>query len=218
VPRLERMEAGSPARRAVAEAMVLAGEVAARTCLEAGLPAIYRRQAPPTDLAGVRRERISDPVQVRRVRRRMLRAEVGTTAGRHAGLGLDAYVQVTSALRRFQDLATQRQIAAHLAGRKPPCDKDAMQRIAAATERAEADARRAERAVNDYWILRYLAAEPDREVEAIVVETEPRPIVQLVETLWEQHVPSIAGATLGEHVWLRIERVNPRAGLLTLRE
>jgi exoribonuclease-2 len=218
VPCLERLEPGSAARRAVTEAMVLAGEIAARTCLDARVPAIYRRQAPLADSSGIPRERIVDPVLIRRVRRRMLRAEVGTSPGRHTGLGLDAYAQVTSALRRFQDLATQRQLAALIEGRDPPYGPEAMQRIAGATERAELEARRAERTVNDYWTLRYLAQQEGQEVEAIVVDTEPRPIAQLVETLWEQPVNSLAGIGLGERVRLRIERVNPRAGLVVLRK
>ena len=44
-PQLERLEADSPSRRAVSEAMILTGEVAARFCIEARMPAIYRRQA-----------------------------------------------------------------------------------------------------------------------------------------------------------------------------
>ncbi len=215
--RIERIEPGSPSRRAVAEAMVLAGEVVAATCQRAGLPAIYRRQAPPADATDLPARRIDDPILVRQVRRRMLRAEVGTAPGRHAGLGLEAYVQVTSALRRYQDLATQRQIAAHVAGAKLPYDREAMLRLAAATERAEAEARRAERTVNDYWILRYLASRLGQQVEALVVDLDPRPIVQLVETLWEQAVAGLGGVAVGDRVPLRIERVNPRAGVLVLR-
>jgi hypothetical protein len=50
-----------------------------------------------------------------------------------------------------------------------------------------------------------------------VVETEPRPVVQLVESQREQPMPSLAGVEAGRTVRLRIERVNPRAGLLVLR-
>jgi exoribonuclease-2 len=120
-------------------------------------------------------------------------------------------------LRRFQDLATHRQIAAHLAGESLPYDADALQRIAATTEQAEIDARRAERAAEEYWLLRYLERSSGEIVEALVVETEPRPVVQLAETLREQPMPSLAGVEPGQRVDLRVERVNPRAGLLVLR-
>ena len=146
VPALERLPADSPSRRLVAEAMVQAGAAAARFCLERGVPAIYRRQAPPTGAIPEGSQPITDPVRVRQVRRLLRRAEVGIQPGAHAGLGLPAYAQATSPLRRYQDLATNRQIAAVLAAGVPAHDPLALQRIAATTERAEAEGRRAERA------------------------------------------------------------------------
>jgi exoribonuclease-2 len=214
---LERIEASSVSRRIVSEAMILAGEIAARQCREAELPAIYRRQAAPATAVETPADGAADPVTARRLRRSMSRAETGLRPGPHHGLGLEAYVQITSPLRRFQDLATHRQIAAHLAGESLPYDADALQRIAATTEQAEIDARRAERAAEEYWLLRYLERSSGEIVEALVVETEPRPVVQLAETLREQPMPSLAGVEPGQRVDLRVERVNPRAGLLVLR-
>ena len=110
-----------------------------------------------------------------------------------------------------------RQLAAHLAGLSPPYDVEAMQRIAATTDRADADARRAERAAEQYWRLRYLERRTGEEVEAVVVDTEPRTVVQLIETLHEQPLPALTGVEAGTPVTLRIEHVNPRAGRLVLR-
>jgi exoribonuclease-2 len=197
--------------------MILAGALCARIAAEAGVPAIYRRQAPPTAPVDPLPPGAHDPVLVRRVRRLLPRGESALVPARHHGLGLDAYAQVTSPLRRYQDLATQRQIHAVLAGASPPYDLGAMQRIAATTERAEADARRAERAADAYWTLRYLEQRVGAVVDAVVVDVVPRTFVQLTETLWEQPVPSVAGVAPGEAVRLRIVRVNPRAGLLSLQ-
>jgi exoribonuclease-2 len=154
---------------------------------------------------------------VRAVRRSLKRAEISLQPGGHASLALDAYAQVTSPLRRFQDLATHRQIAARLAGEAPPYDAESLQRVAATTERAEADARKAERARSEFWMLRYLEGRTGELLEATVVETRPRTVVQLDETLWEQPLPSVKGVDPGEPLRLRVERVNPRAGLLVLR-
>jgi exoribonuclease-2 len=184
--------------------------------LEARLAVIYRRQAPP--LAPAEPGIVArDPLTVRRVLRGLRRAEPALEPAPHSSLGLPAYVQVTSPLRRYQDLATHRQIVAHLAGAGPAHDLDAMQRILATTEQAELDARRAERSADEYWTLRYLETQVGSDVEALVTETEPRPIVQLVDTLREQPLPSLSGAAPGDRVRLRVERVNPRAGLLVLR-
>jgi len=147
----------------------------------------------------------------------MRRAEVGLEPGPHAGLGLDAYAQTSSPLRRYQDLAIHRQILAHLRG-EPLCyDTDTMRRIAATTERAEADARRAEEAANEYWLLRYLERSVGETIGATVVASDPRPIVQLDETLREQPVRGLAGVELGERLRVSVVRVEPRAGVLSLR-
>lgn len=214
---LERLPAVSPARDLVMEAMILAGEVAARFCQEAGLPVIFRRQAASERATDLLAEGGHELVVARRLLRSMRRAEASLEPAPHSSLGLSAYVQVTSPIRRFQDLTTHRQIIAHLRGQAPAHDRDAMKRILATTERADADARRAERKADEYWLLRYLEGQLGQEVEAVVVELEPRAVVQLVETLLEQPVPGLAGAQLGQRLRLRIERINPRAGVLGLR-
>jgi len=216
-PVLHRIAAESPSRIAVTEAMILTGAIAARCCLEAGLSAIYRRQAAPSEPPRLPEDGVWDAVTVRRVRRGMRRAETGLEPGPHAGLGLEAYVQASSPLRRYQDLAVHRQLRSHLRGRPPCYDSDAMRRIAATTERIEADARRAEETADDYWLLRYLERRVGETVEASVVDVDPRPVVQLDETLREQHVKGLVGVVPGQRVRLTVVRVEPRAGLLSLR-
>jgi exoribonuclease R len=92
-----------------------------------------------------------------------------------------------------------------------------MRRVAATTERAEADARRAEAAADEYWLLRYLERYVGETLAATVVESEPRPIVQLDETLREQPVRGLAGVEPGQQLVVNVVRVEPRAGVLSLR-
>ena len=61
---LDRMERDSTSRRLVTETMVLAGELAARFCIERGLPAIYRRQPPPEQAEEIRGITVDDPVRI----------------------------------------------------------------------------------------------------------------------------------------------------------
>ncbi len=214
-PRLERMPKDSPSRIAVMEAMILSGELAARFGRDAGVPLIFRRQAIAADTS-LPPQPVSDPAEVRRVRRMLKRADVGLEPGAHESLGLAAYAQASSPIRRYQDLANQRQIRAAVLGQRPVHDREAMQRILATTERAEADARRAERAAREYWLLKFLESQVGREIGAQVIGLEPRPTVLLDETLLEQPLPGLAGAEPGQRLRLRVERVNPRAGLLKL--
>ena len=213
---LERRDTGTPAHRLVSEAMVLAGDLAARYCSERGIPAIYRRQAPPDGRIPGSGEAITDPRQVRAVRRMLRRGEAGLQPGRHAALGLDAYLQATSPLRRFQDLAAHRQILAALRGERAPYDAAGMQRVAASTERAESDARRAERSRDRYWLLKWFAQRTGATLAGLVVEVHPRPVVLLDETCTEEVVPGLA-AEVGERVEVRVIRANARADLLVLR-
>jgi len=216
-PRLERQPTASPARRIVSEAMILAGDVAARFSVDAEIPMIFRRQAAPEKPLSIPEGEALDPVTVRNLRRSLRRAEASLRPGPHFGLGLKAYTQITSPLRRYQDLVGHRQILAVLAGEEPPHTREQMQRIMAATDGAEREARRAERECADYWVLRYLEGHTGDLVEAWVVAVTPRPIVQLVETLWEQPMPALTGVEPGSTITVRVERVNPRAGLLVLR-
>ncbi len=214
-PRLERMPKDSSSRIAVMEAMILSGELAARFGRDAGIPVIYRRQAIAANTS-LPPQPVSDPSMVRTVRRMLKRADVGLEPGAHESLGLAAYAQASSPIRRYQDLANQRQIRAAALGQPPVHDREAMQRILATTERAEADARRAERAAREYWLLKFLEPQVGREIGAQVIGLEPRPKVLLDETLLEQPLPGLAGAEPGQRLRLRVERVNPRAGLLKL--
>lgn len=159
-----------------------------------------------------------DPLAAARaLRRGMRRGETSLAPGRHHGLGLPAYAQATSPLRRYPDLANHRQIGAALRGEPLPYGEEALHGIAAAAERAEAEGRRAERAQDRYWLLRWLQERAPAEVEAVVVEIEPRPVLVLVETLLEEPAPWLSGAGLGDRVRLRVERVNPRADRIVLR-
>jgi exoribonuclease-2 len=214
---LERSDPFSPGHRVVSEAMVLAGALGARFCIERGLPAIYRRQAAPERALPSSARGEVDYVAARALRRSMRKGEVSLEPGPHAALGLPAYAQVTSPLRRYQDLAVHRQLARALQGEPPEYDAESLQRIAATTEAADGDGRRAERASDRYWLLRYLGQQEGEPVEAIVVEVVPRPVVLLLETLLEVPQSGLAGVELGERLVLRVERVNPRADLLALR-
>lgn len=247
-PRFRIRDRDAPSQVAVAESMILAGDLAARRLVEAGVEAIYRWQAEPLDLpdapssdappdasadaapdvtdaesgvaggpGGPAGSGGHDPVGAHETRRRLRRAETSLRPRRHASLALDAYVQVTSPLRRYQDLAMQRQLLAAVERGSARYDREALQAIAATTDLAERRARRAEREARDYWTLRWLAARTGEELEATVLAVEPRVRVLLDGCLWQRDVPGLTGATPGERVRLRVARVLPRAGLLHLQ-
>lgn len=116
----------SAARAMVAEAMILVGAVVAALGREHGLALPYRSQ-PPADLPAAEELARLEPGPVRHaaLKRCLSRGHMGVTPAAHFSLGLEAYVQATSPIRRYGDLLVQRQLEAHLQG-QPPLDAGAM--------------------------------------------------------------------------------------------
>ena len=81
------------------------------------------------------------------------------TPGLHSGLGLSAYTQVSSPIRRYADLVTQRQFNALLQDAPIPHTPDELLRVIAAAEAAESEIRSLEERSTSYWLLKYLARE-----------------------------------------------------------
>jgi len=223
--RLVRVDQERPARRLVAEMMVLAGRTVAERAIAERVPVLFRRQASPDEPVVPPPLVPYDPVAVRKARRAMRRSDVSPLPGPHAALGLAAYAQATSPLRRYQDLVTHRQLRALVAGAPPPYSVEDLQRIAAAYEERERASRLAERGSRDYWLLKWIeagvaAAAPGRcVVDGIVTSAEARRTdVELSETLLAANVAARPGHAPGQALRLEVERVSARAGVLNLRE
>ena len=110
----------SPARLLVSEAMLLMGAVIADfgRCHELPLP--YRSQPAaelpsPSELDSVP----EGPARDAAIKRCLSRGVQGTRPMPHFSLGLQAYVQATSPIRRYADLLAHRQILAVLGGEQP---------------------------------------------------------------------------------------------------
>lgn len=103
----------SPSRLLVAEAMILAGAAVAAYGREQGLALPYRSQLPAalppeSELNGLP----AGPVRHAAIKRCLSRGHTGTEPSGHFSLGLPAYVQATSPIRRYADLVVQRQLLA----------------------------------------------------------------------------------------------------------
>ena len=151
-------------RALVREAMLMAGEAVAQYALDKGIPLPYTTQAPPdTD------ERPEDLAGMFALLRRMNRSGYSSRPGRHAGLGLERYVQATSPLRRYLDLVVHQQLRATMQGDRLLQTQELMERIGAA-EAVAGSVSRAERMAEEHWTLVYLLQHPDWRGEAILVD------------------------------------------------
>jgi len=116
----------SSSRLMVAEAMILAGAVIGAHGRHSGLALPFRsQQASELPAASDLDALPPGPVRHAAIKRCLNRGHMGVSAAAHFSLGLDAYVQATSPIRRYGDLLVQRQLAAQLAGAMP-LDADAL--------------------------------------------------------------------------------------------
>lgn len=151
-------------RELVTEAMLMAGEAVAGYALERGIPIPFTTQDPPET-----GERPSDLAGMYGLRRQLKPSQQTGVPGPHAGLGLDAYVQATSPLRRYLDLVVHQQLRGHLRGEELLAVHDLVERIGAASA-AAGSVRRAERLARRHWTLVYLAQRPGWCGEGVLVE------------------------------------------------
>ena len=167
-------------RRMVAEFMILCNSLMAEFCRREKLPAAYRSQTLP-ELGDLMAEVPEGPLRRYLIIRRLPPADLDIIPAAHGGLGVDAYIQGTSPLRRYPDLVMQRQISHFLATGQPLYSPEA---IASVAQRADVQLRELARLEEDrrrYWFLKFLKQSlSDREenddsglYEAVALENRP---------------------------------------------
>ena len=167
----------------VREAMLIAGEAVAGYALREGIPFAFSTQeatqipALPDGLAGMYA-----------LRRFMKRGQLKSLPDRHAGMGLDMYTQVTSPLRRYQDLIVHQQLRAHIQGHNLLTSQEMLQRLGAA-EAVTSNMRQVERLSNLHWTMVYLSETPQWHGEGVIVETDgPRSTALIPNIGLETHL------------------------------
>jgi exoribonuclease-2 len=171
-------------RMLVTEAMVMAGEAAARFALERGLPFPFTTQDP----ADAVDRRPAGLAAMYALRRTLRPRQYSSQPGPHGGLGLEVYAQVTSPLRRYLDLVAHQQLRACLRGGDPLEAQAIIERVGAA-EAAAVGVRRAERLSREHWTLVYLQQHPGWRGEGVLVEKRmPRGAVLICELALEARV------------------------------
>lgn len=153
-------------RSLVENMMVLTGEATAQYAARHGIPLPYATQDPPD----------SDDLPeggtfaaMYALRRTMKRGQYRSGPAPHSGLGLPAYVQVTSPLRRYLDLVVHQQLRRHLAG-QPPLDTAAILTRIGEVEELLAAARQAENRSTRHWTLAHLARQPGWRGTAVLLD------------------------------------------------
>lgn len=210
------LDGQSPARRMISELMILANRLMAEFAISHDIQMIYRCQAPPEDR--VESMTAYDPVVFDREVRKLRPSRCSTQPGPHSGLGLDAYTQITSPLRRYTDLVAQRQIYAFRKGSALPyTDRDLFQIITAA-ESAAAKSRNLEQESTRRWLLEYLQRNYAEEaLHATVLENRGKAtLAEITEIPIRGTLTGSQKITPGETIPVRIVEIRTKTGWLLI--
>ena len=167
----------------VKECMIIAGEGAGTWAAEKNIAFPYISQEaelPPSGSSGGVLPGLAGYMQLRRCMRARI---LSTKPGRHQGLGLDTYTQVTSPLRRYTDLLAHLQIRAFLRGDATLSTDEVSARLGF-SEAAAVAAVQAERASDNHWIMVYLSGKKDSVWDAVALEKKGN--------RWSVIIPSLA--------------------------
>lgn len=177
---------GIPALRSravVENAMIMTGEAAARYGIEHDIPLPFATQDPPDAPPEGTIENSMAAMYARR--RTFKRSQYRSTPTPHSGLGLAAYAQATSPMRRYLDLVVHQQLRAYLAGRPLLSPQDVLERVGAA-EAIIPSARQAEQYSNRHWTLVYLQRQPGWSGRAVLVDKRGHNSTLIIpELAWE---------------------------------
>lgn len=190
-------------RDLVREAMLIAGEAAARFAIARNLPLPFTIQAAPEP------QSFPDTLAGHFARRMSLtRSQLSGLPGPHAGLGLEVYAKATSPLRRYSDLVVHQQLRAALRGEPPLDAAQVLERVGAA-EAVEGDTRRTERLARRHWTLVYLRRNPGWRGQGVIVEKRgPRDLILIPELDLETQLSVRGDPPPDSAISLVLSRVN----------
>jgi exoribonuclease-2 len=144
---IEPRPRGTPVDLLVAELMIHTNATWGKLLHERGYPAIYRNQ-------------------------RAMKTRMEVEPAAHEWLGVTHYAWSSSPLRRFADLANQRQLAAALSGAPAAYSRAELEAAARDFETAYDAYAEHQRLLERYWCLRYIKQEALESADATVVREE----------------------------------------------
>ena len=213
----------SPSRQLVAEMMILAGQIGGRYGTENNLPLPYRGQPQPELPSEEELLKLpAGPTRFCALRSCMPRSEMSMSPIRHASLGLESYVQVTSPIRRYTDLLSHFQIKAHLRGEELPFSREELQEIVYSVSSSSYEATLVERQTNRYWGLEFLRRNAECVWDVLVLrwlrEDENLGLILIEDLGMELPHRFDRPVTLGERMEMQVTRADPQRDEVRLRE
>ena len=199
---ITKTDRDSPSRLLVAELMIMANWMMGRFLSERGLPAIYRSQAEPRERLYKNNE--GTLFQNWTQRKFLSRFVLNPEPEHHSGLGLEVYVTATSPIRRYFDLATQRQIRSAF-GFETPYKREEIQHIIRILGEPMSAVGRIQYQRNRYWLLKYLEGKIGQKKEAIIIaKRKNNYTVLLPEYMIESTLPVSMGIDIKPQSFVQV--------------
>ena len=204
---IKKINNNSPSRFIVSEMMILANGLSADFASVNALPVIYRTQE-PRDAVAIEEAPAVEALAFEKLRKTFKRSRLSLTPGLHSGLGLSAYTQASSPIRRYADLVTQRQFTSMLRGGAIPHGREELLRILVTAEAAEQEIRTIEDRSTNYWLLEYLSRyKKDEQLSAVVLDLKGN--IEIEDFYLRGKVAAGNKLQPGEVVQVRIESIEP---------
>ena len=213
---VSRINRESPGRMLVSEIMIMANWLMAKFLAEHHVPAIYRSQASPRErlYKGNNGTLFQNCMQRKLLSRFVLNPE----PEKHSGLGLEAYVTATSPIRKYFDLATQRQIRS-VFGLEKPSTREEINDVIQILEQPMSHVAKIQYSRHRYWLLKYLEKQIGQKEEAIVLYKK-RNNYQIIlrEYMIECELPLSSGIELKPEdlIQVTLQHANARKDVLSV--
>ncbi|MCP4294908.1 MAG: RNB domain-containing ribonuclease, partial [Proteobacteria bacterium] len=154
----------TPANILIQELAIYTNSIVAKRCYDDEMPALFRNQPPYKvliDLEEGQKPKLQN-LQIKP-------ATLGITPSGHSALGLEAYLQCTSPIRRFSDLVCQAILFSLLSNMGEPYPEESLQLWAKQCELTQKLYNKVERELSDYWKFKYLQQNLNVEYECEVL-------------------------------------------------
>jgi exoribonuclease-2 len=210
-----KINPNSPSRVLVSEMMILANGLSADFASGNNIPIIYRTQEPREALA-IEETPALEALAFERLRKTFKRSRLSLTPGLHSGLGLNAYTQASSPIRRYADLVTQRQFTAMLTSAPVPYGREELLQILVTAETAEQEIRAIEDRSTNYWLLKYLDKYKKQDpLSALILDHKGN--IELEDYYLRAKISGLGKPEPGQRITVRIDTIDPAKGDVRFR-
>ncbi len=215
--KLELLSQETPSRMMVAEFMIFYNWMAARFCRENGIPVLYRSQGEPNERLSI--GEAGYIFYVFKQRSKLTPLLINSEPRPHTSIGLDAYTNVTSPIRRYLDLVVQRQIKDFLLDNPLTYNDESLENVRMSVETVLKDIERVKRSRIRYWTQKYLGQHSGKAFPALVLTVMRNKYrILLTDCLLVAEMKRETGQTLkeGQHLLIRVIKSDPWNDVLRL--